>query len=474
MRQMIAGNWKMNGLTHDAEALAGSILEAFERMGAEPEADVLVCPPFIEIATVKRVLAGSRIAIGAQDCHVNGAGAHTGDIAAPMLRDLGVTHVILGHSERRRDHFETDELVREKCVAAARAGLIPIFASARARSSAPTTGRSVVGGQIRGSLPDRFQGIVAYEPVWAIGTGRFATEADVAAMHGYYERLWCASSAKIRARRILVLDGGSVNAANAAGLLGVPEVGALRRRRQPQSSRVSLNHPFGASVLNAADAISVDRSCGPGSSPRRASPCDLGLCPPPSLRAKGEAIQRPPQMWIASSLSPRNDRAGWAHRIGIRPRSRTWNAPGLSSTSAAGRRADRCSSAARRCGRSPSWSGRSRGPSSTRPPGPRGRPPRGAVVSVTFGRTTGTRSRSAWNCSSRLLAAAPPSTRSSLIWTPESFFHDVEDVGHLEGDALQRRAGEVGGGGAAGDAGIVPRAYWSQCGAPSPANAGTM
>ena len=226
MRQLIAGNWKMNRLTHDAEALASSIFEGLQSTGAEPQADVLICPPFTQIATVRRIVADSRIAVGGQDCHVSDTGAHTGDIAAPMLRDLGVTHVILGHSERRRDHFETDEIVRQKCVAAARAGLIPIVCIGEsADQRADGRQEDVVGGQISGSLPDGFQGMVAYEPVWAIGTGRFATEADVAAMHGFVRATLVVQLGKHPGGTIPILYGGSVNTANAAALLGVPEVG---------------------------------------------------------------------------------------------------------------------------------------------------------------------------------------------------------------------------------------------------------
>ena len=224
MRQMIAGNWKMNGLTAEAEALARAIRDGLG--GARPAADIVLCPPFTQIANIARILAGSPVLLGAQDCHMDDRGAHTGDIAPPMLRDLGATHVILGHSERRHNHSELDETVREKCVAALRAGLVPIVCvgeSEEQRSAGQA--EEVVGWQIKGSLPDGFAGIVAYEPVWAIGTGRAATEADIAAMHGFVRAELVRQLGEEGGRAIPVLYGGSVNAGNAAALLALPEVG---------------------------------------------------------------------------------------------------------------------------------------------------------------------------------------------------------------------------------------------------------
>jgi triosephosphate isomerase len=225
MRQMIVGNWKMNGLTADAEALARAIREGLET-GPAPVADVLLCPPFTQIATVGRVLQGSRIAWGAQDCYIHDSGAHTGDIAPPMLRDLGATHVILGHSERRQNHSEIDETVREKAVTAARSGLIPIICVGESEEQrAAGRQEDVVGWQIKGSLPDEFEGIVSYEPVWAIGTGRSATEADVVAMHGFVRAELVRQFGAQQGSTIPILYGGSVNAGNAASLLAAPEVG---------------------------------------------------------------------------------------------------------------------------------------------------------------------------------------------------------------------------------------------------------
>ncbi|MCQ8277314.1 triose-phosphate isomerase [Acetobacteraceae bacterium KSS8] len=224
-RQLIAGNWKMNGTLAAAEALARALLDApRDGIGAE----LLVCPPFVHLQAVGRILNGSDVALGAQDCSVAAGGAHTGDVAAPMLPELGCTHIVLGHSERRQNHHELDETVREKVVAARAAGLVPIVCVGETEEQrAAGQQDDVVGWQLKGSLPNDFAdgpGVVAYEPVWAIGTGRTATEDDVAAMHGFIRaelvRQFGDKGASVR-----ILYGGSVNATNAAALLGVPEVG---------------------------------------------------------------------------------------------------------------------------------------------------------------------------------------------------------------------------------------------------------
>ena len=221
MPQLIAGNWKMHGLRAEALALARGVAAGAGSVSCE----LLVCPPFVHIAAVAEALAGSPVAVGGQDCHQSGAGAHTGDIAAPMLRDAGASWVIVGHSERRRDHEETDELVREKVLAAVDAGLTPIVCVGETedhRAGGQET--EVVGWQLAGSLPKPFAGVVAYEPVWAIGTGRNATENDVAAMHAFIrEELMRQFGAA--GREIRILYGGSVRPGNAANLLAVPHVG---------------------------------------------------------------------------------------------------------------------------------------------------------------------------------------------------------------------------------------------------------
>jgi triosephosphate isomerase len=224
MRQLIAGNWKMNGLTAQAAAIAGPLRDATTD-AAGLGCDLLVCPPFTQLIPVAQVLAGSAVAVGGQDCHTAPQGAHTGDISAPMLRDAGATWVILGHSERRQNHDETSELVREKVLAATQAGLTAIVCvgeTADQRQSGQET--EVVGWQLAGSLPKPFDGVVAYEPIWAIGSGTTATMQDVAAMHAFIREELLRQFGE-PGRAIRILYGGSVNPANAAALLAVPEVG---------------------------------------------------------------------------------------------------------------------------------------------------------------------------------------------------------------------------------------------------------
>jgi len=226
MRQLIAGNWKMHGLTGPAAALARDIRAGADGMGC----DLLVCPPFTQVAAVAALLAGSAVAVGGQDCHAEAQGAHTGDISAAMLADAGARHVILGHSERRQNHGETDAQVNAKAAAAVAAGLAPIICVGETEEER-TAGweMGIVAGQLKGSLPAGFAQAgsrfdVAYEPVWAIGTGKTATEADVAAMHAHIrETLVRLLGEPGRGARILY--GGSVRPANAAALLAVPEVG---------------------------------------------------------------------------------------------------------------------------------------------------------------------------------------------------------------------------------------------------------
>jgi triosephosphate isomerase len=236
MRQLIAGNWKMNGLTTQAAAIAGALRDAAGLRAGGPTGqpvsqpsglgcDLLICPPFTQIAAVAKLLAGSAVAVGGQDCHPAPHGAHTGDISAPMLRDAGATWVVLGHSERRQNHAETDELVREKVLAAAAAGLTPIVCvgeTADQRAAGQET--EVVGWQLAGSLPKPFAGVVAYEPVWAIGTGKTATEQDVATVHAFIREELVRQFGEA-GRAVRILYGGSVNPTNAAALLAVPEVG---------------------------------------------------------------------------------------------------------------------------------------------------------------------------------------------------------------------------------------------------------
>jgi triosephosphate isomerase len=219
--QLIAGNWKMNGTAALAEAIATPLALAADELACE----LLVCPPATLLAWTAQLLHGSKVAVGGQDCHAKPAGAHTGDVSALMLRDAGAAWVILGHSERRADHGESDALVRAKALAAAVAGLSAIVCVGETEAQRVAgEAEAVVSAQLAGSLPEGFAGVVAYEPVWAIGTGRSATEADVAAMHLHIRkalrRLLGDGGAGMR-----ILYGGSVKPGNAAALLAVAEVG---------------------------------------------------------------------------------------------------------------------------------------------------------------------------------------------------------------------------------------------------------
>jgi triosephosphate isomerase (TIM) len=227
-RRLIAGNWKMNGLLADSRARVDALRnKASAAAAALPE--IVLCPPFTLLAGIGQAIGASSLALGAQDCHVADKGAHTGDIAAPMLADIGCRYVIVGHSERRANHGESDALVRAKAEAAHRAGLVAIICvgeSAEQRKAAQHL--SVVAGQLEGSLPPGATAastVVAYEPVWAIGTGLTPTADDIAEMHAHLRGRLKALSKE--GEGIRVLYGGSANAGNAAALLATPGVDGL-------------------------------------------------------------------------------------------------------------------------------------------------------------------------------------------------------------------------------------------------------
>lgn len=220
MPHLIAGNWKMNGTRAEALALAAALRDA-----APLPCDLLVCPPATVLHTVAKALQGTNVHVGGQDCHAATQGPHTGDISPSMLHDAGATWVILGHSERRADHNETDLTVRAKALAAIAAGLTPIICVGEVEAQRLSgNAEVVVAAQVDGSVPLGFTGAVAYEPVWAIGTGRSATEADVAAMHQVI-RATLVDKLGESGRSVRILYGGSVKPANAAALLALPEVG---------------------------------------------------------------------------------------------------------------------------------------------------------------------------------------------------------------------------------------------------------
>ncbi|HSF96749.1 MAG TPA: triose-phosphate isomerase [Thermohalobaculum sp.] len=221
-RKIAAGNWKMNGLT-GALAEIDALVAATRGTGAE----VLICPPATLIAACAARAKGSAVAIGAQDCHTAASGAHTGDLAAEMIADAGASHVIVGHSERRADHGETDALVRAKAEAAWRAGLVAIICVGETEAQRDAgQALDVVGGQLDGSVPEgatAANSVIAYEPVWAIGTGRTPSLADIAEMHDFmHTRLTARFPDQGAGMRLLY--GGSVKPGNAAEIFAVSNV----------------------------------------------------------------------------------------------------------------------------------------------------------------------------------------------------------------------------------------------------------
>lgn len=249
-RPLVAGNWKMNGLRSSLAELESMLQGAHDLEG---RVDLMVCPPASLLMEFAAAAAGSPIALGAQDCHPEASGAFTGDISAEMLADAGARAVIVGHSERRTLHGETDALVRRKALAAHRAGLgaiVCIGETKEQREARETI--AVVRRQIDGSLPEQATAanlILAYEPVWAIGTGLTPTPGDVAEVHGFLrERL--ASRYGNAGQGMRILYGGSVKPSNARELMAVQNVnGAL----------------VGGASLKAADFLAIAAACGQAS-----------------------------------------------------------------------------------------------------------------------------------------------------------------------------------------------------------------
>lgn len=223
--KLIVGNWKMNGLKVDAKSRVSDLVKAMTADVGVAYAAVL-CPPTTLLGYVRQVLDDTYLCgevvmtVGAQDCHSATSGAYTGDISAPMLADIGCSHVIVGHSERRQGHGESDAVVQAKAAAAHAAGLIAIICVGETEvERGQGKHLDVVAAQIKGSMP---QGstpqntVIAYEPVWAIGTGKTATNDDVAAMHAHIRSLVGAG--------VRILYGGSVKPANAHDILHIPDV----------------------------------------------------------------------------------------------------------------------------------------------------------------------------------------------------------------------------------------------------------
>lgn len=248
IRPLVAGNWKMNGLRVQL-AEAETVRDAMTS-GQVPHAiDVMICPPATLIPPLAGLVAGSRLTVGAQDCHWLPSGAHTGDISAEMLHDAGATAVIVGHSERRAEHGELDNIVKAKAEAALRAGLAAIVCigeTAGQRRAELTL--DVVARQVARSLPEASTAadtIVAYEPVWAIGTGLTPTVEAVAEVHAFI-RTALIDQFGTQGREMRILYGGSVKPSNAAELLAVPNVnGAL----------------VGGASLKAADLLGIIAGC---------------------------------------------------------------------------------------------------------------------------------------------------------------------------------------------------------------------
>jgi len=244
---LIAGNWKMNGLRADGLALASDLAGRLKGAGAV-SFDLLVCPPFPLLFPVGDAIKDSALALGGQDCAPKTSGAHTGDVAPTMLTDAGCRYVILGHSERRADHGESDALIAAKAAAAHKEGLIAIVCVGETEAQRDAgQADAVVSGQLAGSIPEGATAantVVAYEPVWAIGTGKTATPDDVASMHAHIR-------AELDGRiadpaKALILYGGSVKPGNAAELMAVANVdGAL----------------VGGAALKADDFWAIATSC---------------------------------------------------------------------------------------------------------------------------------------------------------------------------------------------------------------------
>lgn len=223
---LVAGNWKMNGSRESAGRLAADILDGLE---STPGTGVLLCPPFVQLAEVGRLLKGSQVMLGAQNLCAEDNGAYTGEVSGPMLRDFDCRYVIVGHSERRHLYNETDPVVVRKFMAAQRAGLIPILCVGEtlAQREAGET-HAVVGTQLKAILEAAGpvalgNAVVAYEPVWAIGTGRTASPSQAQDVHAFIRSTVRAEDVKI-GDSLQLLYGGSVKASNAGELFRMPDI----------------------------------------------------------------------------------------------------------------------------------------------------------------------------------------------------------------------------------------------------------
>jgi len=247
---LVIGNWKMHGLQAEARALASAVRDGFKRKVA---ATIAGCPPLAALPAVAETLAGSAIALGAQNCHHEASGAHTGEVSVPMLAELGCRYVLVGHSERRKEMAETDEQINRKVHAVLAHGLTPVLCvgeTGEERRQGLTF--TTVEGQLRAGLAGVAAEtvgklVLAYEPVWAIGTGVNATPGQAAEVHGYLRGIVSELSSKETAQGVSILYGGSVKGDNAESLLAEPEIdGAL----------------VGGASLKAAEFIAIVRKAG--------------------------------------------------------------------------------------------------------------------------------------------------------------------------------------------------------------------
>ncbi len=248
-KTLIAGNWKMNGLLEDGIALAKGVA-AEAKKAARKDCEFLICPPFTLLTSAKKAIKRSRVLLGAQDCHFDEKGAHTGDISPLMLKDLGCQYVIVGHSERRTDHHESNELIAKKAAAAINAGLkvIICIGETEAEKDAGKT-IDVCTAQIMGSVPEIATAsnvVIAYEPVWAIGTGRTPTAAEVEDVHAAIRGVIGKKLGRANANKMRILYGGSMKPSNAKELLALPDVdGGL----------------IGGASLKVADFMAIGEAC---------------------------------------------------------------------------------------------------------------------------------------------------------------------------------------------------------------------
>jgi len=228
LKPLVAGNWKMNGLRSSLEEIRA--IAAFAGAGLPPLADIVICPPATLLTAAAEICKGSLLHLGGQDCRAEISGAHTGDISAEMLADAGASYVILGHSERRAGHGESNAAVQAKSQAAFRAGLIPIICVGETQAERDAgLALEVVGGQLSGSIASSAEGripVVAYEPIWAIGTGVIPTQKDIVEMHAFIRRELGINLAS-QGDAVEILYGGSVKPHNAGELARLENVNGV-------------------------------------------------------------------------------------------------------------------------------------------------------------------------------------------------------------------------------------------------------